>query len=128
MSTPAKVTYASLQAMIAANLDEATNGHGRPLTEYTMRVQVDPLTQVAELHCHPTGFDYKAQKYGINGNALMSEAQLDAYKDAVKITKAEEEAKARAATPPTPPPAVPVVEIPPAGGIVSPPPVLGGVK
>lgn len=116
--------HATLQEMVAANLDPVNNTAGRPLSDYTTRIEVHPDGAV-ELVMFPTGFDYLSHSFGIAGNGLLTDEQLALYRASLAAAKAERE-KIVDPPPITVETAQPIVEKVEAGSTTA-APTLGGV-
>lgn len=79
-----------VEEFIRANLDPKTNGAGRPLTEYTLRVEVVLPDGVLGLHLVPVGFEARELVVGIIGSTLTSSDALEAaVKDLAAVREAE---------------------------------------
>jgi hypothetical protein len=69
-------TAKTLLDLIIANLDSATNGVGRPITEYRVRIE---LLQDGVMALHVAAEDHgEVTVYGIDGNQLTDAAGLQA--------------------------------------------------
>lgn len=94
----------TLQQIIADGLSQAAiDEHGRTLTQYTITVTTEPIDvnvpgHLVVLTVAPTGFDYKAERFGIDNNTLLTAAELDARKQyLINEAKAARDAAAAAA-------------------------------
>lgn len=82
----------NLHEVILANLDGATNGAGRPLAEYRMRVERLP-DGVLAICVAPAGFESQEAVFGIDGATLTDEASIaDARAKIAAARLAEQEA------------------------------------
>lgn len=78
--------FATLQEMIVDGLgDAALAEHGRQLTRYEITVGTELIGvgvpgNFVTLTVAPVGFPYKAQKFGIDMNTLLTPAELEARK------------------------------------------------
>jgi hypothetical protein len=78
------MTQKTLQAIIAEGLSQAAiDEHGRALVSYRITVGTEPIApsvpgNFVTLTIAPDGFDYKAQKFGIDNNTLLTTEELEA--------------------------------------------------
>jgi len=94
ITTPAPGT---LEAIILANLDAESNDHGRPVTDFWLRVDPQP-DGVLHLHLWPHGFNSEEVVIGVEGNTLLGwGAVQQLHADVAAKVQADAAAKAAAA-------------------------------
>lgn len=99
--------FATLREMIEHGLSAAAiTEHGRQLTRYEITVGTEAIGEgvngyMVVLTVTPVGFAYKAQKFGIDNNTLLTPAELEARKTYF-VNQAREIAEAAAGAPSLP--------------------------
>lgn len=69
------MTTLTLEEILRANLAHETNGKGRPVGEYRLRVE-ELADGVLGLHVHAEGFPNEEFAFGVTGNLLNTQEEL----------------------------------------------------